>query len=184
MSQDQIFEDAVKAFIGIGILVGSIFFFVPQISQQENFSILPSAVKADLPHEIALRMEDDFEMVDVLNIQTIGEVVSVTLVSLDPASWTEKDYDQLNEITFYTVDLARDAERSLIVQLWITNKAVTELGEEIDVYMHMRTLACPWSALESYDGENAAEIIQGCVIGKGNALSVDPGQVVWEGRGN
>ena len=184
MSQDQVFEDAVIGIVGISLLVGSILFFVPKISKQENVSILSSGGSADLAHEIALRMEDDFEKVDVLNIQTIEEVVSVTLLNLEPANWTEEDFEQLNQITFYSVALARDAERSLIVQLWITNKAVTEHGEEVDVFLHMKTLACPWSALENYDGENAAEIIQGCVIGKGNALAVDSSQVVWEGRGN
>ena len=173
MSQDQVFEDAVIGIVGISLLVGSILFFVPKISKQENVSILSSGGS-----------EDDFEKVDVLNIQTIEEVVSVTLVNLEPANWTEEDFEQLNQITFYAVDLTRDAQRSLIVQLWITNKAVTELGEEVDVFLHMKTLACPWSALENYDGENAAEIIQGCVIGNGNALAVDSSQVVWEGRGN
>ena len=184
MSQDQVFEDSVIGFIGISVLVGSIIFFVPKISQQENISILSSAVGADLAHATALRMEDDFEMVDVLSIQNTNEVVAVTLVSLEPEIWTEENFDQLNEITFYAVDLAHDAQLSLVVQLWITSRAVTELGEEVEVYLHMKTLVCPWSAIENYDGENAADIIEGCVIAKGNALEVDAGLVVWEGRGN
>ncbi|HEY47186.1 MAG: hypothetical protein AMJ88_09295 [Anaerolineae bacterium SM23_ 63] len=181
------FEDAIKSVVGLAILAAAMVAFGPGLLDRYGIAIkLEAASNPDTSseHQIALEIENDLPKLDVLNISTLDDRVVMTALDLAAGNWTDEELTKLIEVTFYLVDLAQEEELPIVSQLLHESEAVTIDSEPVEIFIHKETFICPWAVLKYYNGTNATQLIQNCVVQPGSGLLIDTQEIAWKGRGN
>lgn len=181
------FEDVIKSAVGLAILAAAMVAFGPGLIDRYGITFeLEAATNTDttFEHQIALKIENDLPKLDVLKISTLNDRVVMTVLDLAAGDWTDEDLTKLIEVTFYLVDLAREEELPIVSQMLHESEALTVESEPVEIFFHKESFICPWPVLKYYDGTNATQLIQNCVVQPGSGLLIDSHEIAWRGRGN
>ncbi len=181
------FEDVIKSFVGLGILVAAMVAFGPGLIERTGMTIkLEAASNTDTSseHQIALKIENELPKLDVLKISTLDDRVVMTVLDLAEGHWTDDELTKLIEVTFYLVDLAQEKQLPIVSQLLHESEAVTIDSEPVEIFIHKESFICPWAVLKYYNGTNATQLIQDCMVQPGAGLLIDTQEIAWKGRGN